>query len=293
MVNLVRETDPCRKGPTLASLFVLGLPRSLSTHVYHVARRSLGLAAPSWVMDGEILNVDRMASYLGPRVDECAKFTTEDAEPALFRQVTEFLDQVAHRDGFIYKDVIQPFVVAAWVGLSDFRVLRLKRPLTDIAYSMLHRGWYYPAAAALSDPIRVSASYRQRQQSSAVRWPFRKDREQVRLERLVVSLVDGLVRADRCLDQIDATVVHYDDIVTRGPTVIHHALQELYPEIDVASCDRTDRAFAETSTVFLRRRDSPAYRELAEFVQDYERKSMSAQTSIAPATSNGANAQTR
>jgi hypothetical protein len=45
--------------------------------------------------------------------------------------------------------------------------------------------------------------------------------------------------------------------------------------------------------VFLRRRDSPAYRELAEFVQDYERKSMSAQTSIAPATSNGANAQTR
>jgi hypothetical protein len=33
---------------------------------------------------------------------------------------------VTVREGFAYKDVVQPFVLAAWPGLVDFRVLRIK-----------------------------------------------------------------------------------------------------------------------------------------------------------------------
>ena len=44
-----------------ASLFVVSLPRSLSTVTYHAARRALGLAEPTWTTDGEILNLRRFA----------------------------------------------------------------------------------------------------------------------------------------------------------------------------------------------------------------------------------------
>ena len=47
------------------SLFVLSLPRSLSTLLYHAAREAMTLCEPAWTSDGEILNADRYALYQG------------------------------------------------------------------------------------------------------------------------------------------------------------------------------------------------------------------------------------
>jgi hypothetical protein len=117
----------------MKSLFVLALPRSLSTLIYHTARQALGLQEPSWTMDGEILNIDRMAHYRGLRFDEGVKFTTPEADPDLFRKLTDFLSQVTVSKGFAYKDVVHPFVVSAWPGLRNFCVLRIQPTLADVA----------------------------------------------------------------------------------------------------------------------------------------------------------------
>ena len=86
--------------PGLSSLFVVSLPRSLSSVVYHASRLALGLEEPVWTSDGEILNNDRFALYGGPTHDAGVKYVPPGAAPGLFQQVLAFLDQVARREGF-------------------------------------------------------------------------------------------------------------------------------------------------------------------------------------------------
>src|SRR5919198_1173392 len=132
----------------LKSLFILSLPRSLSSLTYQIACRAVGLAEPIWTMDGEILNIDRMAHHRGPRIDEGVKFTTRHDDPELFQKLTDFLSEVVVPNGFAYKDVVHPFVVSEWHGLKDFGVLKIQRDVCDVAFSMLESHWYYPRHAA-------------------------------------------------------------------------------------------------------------------------------------------------
>src|SRR5829696_7255360 len=97
------------------SLFVVSLPRSLSSITYYISRVVLGLKAPSWTSDGEILNVDRYALYQGPRHDTGIKFVVKEKNPALFQSAIDFLDQATVSTGFAYKDVIHPFVTSEWL----------------------------------------------------------------------------------------------------------------------------------------------------------------------------------
>ena len=94
----------------MTSLFVLSLPRSMSTFTFRVCRDALGLKQPSWAENGEILNHEMLALSQWPKLaDEAHKYLTSEGDPVRFARVTEFLDTLANPAGYIYRDVVNPF----------------------------------------------------------------------------------------------------------------------------------------------------------------------------------------
>jgi len=216
----------------LGSLFVVSLPRSLSSLLYEAAARAIGLAQPTWTSDGEILNRDRVPrrlQYLAP-ADE--RFTLLGSAPDAFASMTSYLDDAARRQGFAYKDVVQPFVIGGWEGLGDFKVLKVRRNVAEVAYTMLKREWLYPARAA-----SVYDSH-----------PW--------------TLVEGLVRAEAVLEALPGETVDYADaVVDHAP--LEAALRRLYPDAALAPLRYIDRGFARTRRrLEAERRDSIVYRRL-------------------------------
>ncbi len=216
----------------LRSLFVVSLPRSLSSLLYEAATVSLGLAQPAWTTDGEILNRDRVPRRLQGLAPADERFTLLGAAPDAFADMTAFLDEVALRQGFAYKDVVQPFVVGGWDGLGDFKVLKIRRDLAEVAYTMLKRHWWYPSRAASVFDVRP--------------W----------------SLVEGLVRAEAVLDALPGETVDYADaVIDHEP--LEGALRRLYPDTPCAPVRYIDRAFIRTRRrLEAERRDSIVYRRL-------------------------------
>jgi hypothetical protein len=219
-------------GAELRSLFVLSLPRSLSSLLYVAAAGAIGLVEPAWTSDGEILNrerVPRRLHNLGP-VDE--RFTLLGSAPHTFASMTSYLDRTALRRGHAYKDVVQPFVFGGWEGLDDFEVLKVRRNVAEVAYTMLKRQWLYPAhAASVFD---------------AHPW----------------ALVEGLVRAEAVLDALPGVTVEYADaILGHGP--LEAALRRLYPEANLAPLGYIDRGFDRTRRrLEAERRRSLVFRRL-------------------------------
>lgn len=245
----------------MQSLFVISLPRSFSTQTFQLAARALNLQQPSWVMDGEILNVDRYWHYQGVRFDEGAKFTTPERAPQLISQLHEFLAHVTNPEGYIYKDVIQPFVMAEWRGLEHFRVLKIQRDVAEIAYSMLRNGWFYPQNAAsqqlaLPRLLRIARHVTPFQYSDRLHRLFRA--------RFEYGVLEGLVRAEYALQTINGVVISYDEIV-RDENVLRAALQQLHPETRL-------EPFAYITPPFIAKRERVARRRAAREVQRLAQK---------------------
>jgi hypothetical protein len=161
------------------------------------------LKEPVWTSDGEILNLHRFA-HLPPGCDlEGLRFTPPEHER--FERLTAFLDQATVREGFFYKDVVQPFVAAHWLPASGLAVLRIERPLADIALSMLDRGWLYPQAANPERDPEV-------------------DPENV--------LLSGLARAQQALAAVPGPVLRFDDLIA-DEVPLAAALCELYGDVPV------------------------------------------------------------
>lgn len=225
------------------SLFVVGLPRSLSTAIFERARSALSLAAPAWTSAGEILNTGRWRMLA--REDDGDRFTTAH-ETARFEQWTRFLDDVVHPRGRAYKDVVQPFVCARWLAQAQLRghaprVLRVRRPLADVAWSMLEAGWRYPARAAATGAHDID------------------------------RLLSGLLQARDALSEPAAVEVDFDALM-RGEDALASALRRLYPDIDDRDIAGTDIAgmglrfgddrFRAHSATVLERRTTPRWRML-------------------------------
>jgi hypothetical protein len=199
----------------LGSRFVVSLPRSLSSLLYVAAARAIGLAQPAWTSDGEILNRDRVPRRKQALAPADERFTLLGSAPDTFAGMTRYLDRAALRRGFAYKDVVQPFVIGGWDGLGDFKVLKVRRNVAEVAYTMLKRRWLYPARAA----------------SVFEEHPW--------------ALVEGLVRAEAVLDALPGVTVEYADAVfDHGP--LEDALRRLYPEAPVAAPCYIDRGFVRT-----------------------------------------------
>jgi hypothetical protein len=222
----------------LCSLFVVSLPRSLSSLLYTAAAHAIGLAEPRWTSDGEILNRDRVPRRRQRLAPADERFTLLGSAPDVFGDMTSYLDRTALRRGFAYKDVVQPFVVGGWDGLGDFRVLKVRRDVAEVAYTMLKREWLYPARAA----------------SAFEAHPW--------------TLVEGLVRAEAVLDALPGETVEYADAVfDHAP--LENALRRLYPDASLAPLRYIDRRFARTRRrLEAERRASLVFRRLEWIVRE-------------------------
>ena len=222
----------------LRSLFVVSLPRSLSSLLYVAAARAIGLAQPTGTSDGEILNRDRMPRLQQHLAPASERFTLLGPAPDAFAGLTGYLDRSAVRQGFAYKDVVQPFVIGGWEGLGDFRVLKVRRDLAEVAYTMLKREWLYPAhAASVFD---------------AHPW----------------ALVEGLVRAEAVLDALPGETVEYAHAVL-GHEPLEAALRRLYPDAPFTPVGYIDRRFARTrGRLEAERRNSLVFRRLEWIVSE-------------------------
>jgi len=240
-VNRPRLLRPAPVRPPateLRSLFVLSLPRSLSSLLYVAAARAVGLGEPEWTTDGEILNRDRVPRRLQSLAPVDERFTLLGVAPHSFLHLTAYLDRTALRHGYAYKDVVQPFVVGGWEGLAEFEVLKVRRDVAEVAYTMLRREWFYPARAA----------------SVFDTHPW--------------ALVEGLVRADAVLDALPGENVDYADAIL-DHSALEAALSRLYPATPLASPRYIDRRFIHTRRrLALERRDSLVFRRLEWMVSE-------------------------
>lgn len=219
------------------SLFIISLPRSLSSLTYYISRVALGLKAPSWTSDGEILNVDRFALYPGPSNDTALKFIVKEYDPVRFQCALDFLDQATVPSAFAYKDVVHPFVVSEWLRSSEFRVLRIKRNLTDVVFSMLAHKWFYPRAAS-------------RNQTDAE-----------------AAIIEGIIRADMALDGAPGECIDFDDLIM-DESVLRSALIKLYPSASVLTFQYLNEKFcAFRDQQVLHRRTLAEYKRLEEKVR--------------------------
>jgi len=220
----------------LRSLFVVSLPRSLSSLLYVAAAQSVGLAEPIWTSDGEILNRDRVPRRLHCHAPVDERFTLLGSSPKVFAAATAYLDDHTERRGHAYKDVVQPFVVGGWSGLSEFRVLKVRRSVAEVAYAMLKRRWWYPARAARVYEVRP--------------W----------------TLVEGLVRADAVIEALPGESLSYADAIV-DPDPLEAALRRLYPELSFPDARYIDRGFIRTRRrLEADRRDSPLFRRVESMV---------------------------
>lgn len=220
---------------TTRSLFLVSLPRSLSSLLYQRLRPALGLAEPVWTSDGEILNLHRFVHLPEGLEIEGLRFTDPDRDPGRFDRLLAFLDQVIVSEGFLYKDVVQPFAAARWLAASRLAVLRIDRPLPDVAWAMLDRGWLYPRAAAdgTGDPER--------------------------------DLLTGLAKARRALAALPGPVVRYDDLI-HDEEPLAAALRELYGDLPVPRY--LDEGFAAVREEVLERRRTDRWRRLARIADE-------------------------
>ena len=219
------------RGAALKSLFVISLPRSLSSLSYHAARISLELNEPIWTSDGEILNSDRFIFHKQPVHDSPLRFTRIEKDPEAFRKLTAFLSETVKPEGFVYKDVVHPFVVSAWLPHSGFRVLKIKRDLVDVCYSMIRMNWFYPARAVEGE----------------------QDSED--------SFIEGLIHAQRAIESVPGECICYDDLI-HDEEVLRAALRRLYPDEDMCRVRFIDDEFREETAKIMERKQTPLYQSL-------------------------------
>lgn len=220
---------------TLESLFVVSLPRSLSSFLYHVAKGALGLRQPRWTSEGEVLNIDRFVFQMAQPNDGGRKFTLPNRDPGSFKKMLQFLDHVCVRKGFAYKDVVQPFVVAEWLKSRRCPAIRIKRDIAEVAFSMLKNRWYYPT---------------------------RMEPESGDLQR---SILNGLAFAERVLDAIPAVHLNFDEVIF-SEEPLQEALFSLYGRGSVKPIKYIDDQFKVDRQRILERkssRDFEALKELA------------------------------
>ncbi len=221
----------------MRSLFILSLPRSFSSDTFRLCRDALGLQEPIWTSEGEILNNDRSVLYQGARIEEGLKFTRAETAPRDFAKIAGFLDEIVQPEGFIYKDVVQPFAAAAWLaGRRDVAVLKILPDLVHAASAILARGWSYPMLASDGQGGRLR------------------------------QIVHGLQQAEAAIVAVPGEAVRFTDLIGDA-SPLRAVLQRLYPEIEVPEIAYQTPEFLAHRELVQQRRADPAYAMIGKLVE--------------------------
>lgn len=240
------------------SLFLVALPRSMTSFIYHQVRRALDLREPIWTSDGEILNNDRFALYRGNTFDESEKYLTPSETPGKFGAALEFAEQVVQDHGFAYKDVVNPFVAAAYLRGREHAVLHIDRDPVAVALIMCRVGWFYPGRVAR------------------------------RKKRTIGAVLEGLLRAQRVSASIAPVSVRFDDLLD-SEEALRAALQALYPSRPVPPIRYIDGPFTVRRARLLELRQSRGYAELQRLGDEISRELEQDDTAeISPGAGGGA-----
>lgn len=218
------------------SLFVISLPRSLSSAIFHMSRLALKLSEPDWTSDGEILNLDRVKTPILKEVGSFRKFTKIDQHPNEIASIHKFLDKTVQVNNQIYKDVVQPFAMASWLKKHSFPVLIIERNLAEIAYPMVVRDWTYPANAATESGNDTLS-----------------------------KVISGLKAAELELQKIDGERIKYNELIY-DETVLQKALQKLYPQKKVPTVRFIDDQFISYRDTMEDRTETPLYQQIVQTI---------------------------
>jgi hypothetical protein len=139
--------------------------------------------------------------------------------------------------GFAYKDVIQPFVVAHWLARHTWPVIRLRRNVADVAFSMLQRQWQYPARLFPNSACPE------------------------------LALVQGLLRAESALNSITtAKELDFDRFIF-DERLLGSTLSSLYGSPLAHEPKYIDDEFERRREQILKRRKTSRFQELSEKVE--------------------------
>ena len=165
------------------SLFIVGLPRSLTSVTYHLARKALGLQQPGWVTDGELLNTHR---YLFAPASETSRFITAKEFSTQFNAASSYLTASVQLQNYIYKDATQPFVISDYLTKTEITIIHIKRSVVDVALRMFRQGWLAPDQSLLTTLFHA--------QQSLIQIPhaFEVDFDQVIFDESVLSEAIGV-----------------------------------------------------------------------------------------------------
>ena len=208
----------------------------MSTVIYQASRLALSLAEPLWTSDGEVLNNDRFALYGGSTHETGQKYVRQEKEPLLFQKLLAFTQDIVKTEGVAYKDVVHPFLLSTFLRDKEFRVLKIKRDLTDVCYSMLRMKWFYPARAA---------------------------EKSISLDD---AIIEGLIRAEEAIDSIAGETIYYDDVI-ENEEALRNSLVALYPDEKVKRFTFIDDDFRKRTEKILKRRETDSYQEIAQRVE--------------------------
>jgi len=232
--------------PKIPSLFILSLPRSLSSDLYHLSSQALGLAKPTWTTDGEILNKDRVHPGMPYTPSTFLKYTTKNQNAESFSTMQSYLNHLVQPVGHIYKDVVQSFVMEEWLSVHpELKVLIIERNVIDVAHAMLMREWYWPG-----DIIENSSP------------------------NIFSKIVFGLKTAEATLKKVNGLSIKYEEFI-ENETILQKALQSLYPEIEVPLIPYLTEEFVAYRAVVKKRASTKLHEQLAMAIEDWDTLNMS------------------
>ncbi|MFT5684572.1 MAG: hypothetical protein ACI8RZ_005513 [Myxococcota bacterium] len=182
----------------MRSLLIVGLPRSMTSLVYTQAVAALGLRQPMWTSAGEILNVERFGMAAGMAGN--GRRYTLPTQPYATEQIHDWLSQCVPREGYAFKDVVQPFALSSWPDVRKLAVLYIRRSPAAVAWLMRRSGWLYPA--------------------------------QVGEGQGDAALLHGLMRAQAALETIAEVTVSFSDLLESEEALIN-TLMTLYPDVSL------------------------------------------------------------
>ena len=198
------------------SLFILSLPRSLSSNIQRSVTQTGFLKNPFWTSSGEILNLDRLKSVVARKKNEKSHYLTISSGADRYQELLNYLDESVFERGYVFKDVVQPFVITQWLSKNPYPVIKIQRNFNEIVYRMIKQQWFYP----------VNAS----------------DGSEKNLHNMVV----GLRRGWKAIQSVPGITLNYADLV-ESEEPLRIALSELYPDFDFSELSYVNSKFKEES----------------------------------------------